>query len=61
MSFHSNVNSQTYLVKSFEFITSISESSHSVDVEGIFSLTDGGDSLLPLGDVGLLIRPLTVV
>lgn len=50
-----------YLVESFKFITPVSESSHSIDVEGVFSLTDGGDSLLQLGDVGLLIGLLTVV
>lgn len=54
-------NTKMYLVESFKFITPVSESSHSIDVEGVFSLTDGGDSLLQLGDVGLLIGLLTVV
>lgn len=55
------LNSRTYLVESFEFVPPISESSHGVDVEGVFSLTDGGDSLLQPGDVCLLIGPLTVI
>lgn len=50
-----------YLVESFEFITAISESSDSIHVEGVFSLTDGGDPLLQSGDVDLLIGLLTVV
>jgi len=50
-----------YLVKSFELVTAISEGSHGVDVEGVLPLADGGDSLLPPGDVGLLVGPLTVV
>lgn len=45
----------------FEFITSISESSHGIDVEGVFSLADGGESLLQLGDMDLLICLLTVI
>lgn len=55
------INTITYLVESFEFVTPISESSHSIDIEGIFSLTDGGDSFLQPGDVRLLIGFLTVV
>lgn len=48
-------------MKSFELVTAISESPHSVDIEGVFPLTDGGDSLLQPGDVCLLIGFLTVV
>lgn len=48
-------------MESFEFVTAISESSHCVDVEGVLSLTDGGDSLLQPGDVSLLVGLLTVV
>ena len=51
----------TYLVKSFEFITPIPESSDGVNVKGVFSLTDGGDALLQPGDVRLLIGLPTVV
>jgi len=48
-------------VESFEFVATISESSHGVHVEGVLSLTDGGGALLQLGDVCLLVGPLTVV
>lgn len=48
-------------MESFEFIPPISESSDGVDVEGVFSLADGGDALFQLGDVDLLIRLLTVI
>lgn len=50
-----------YLVQPFEFVSAISESSHSVDIEGVLPLTDGGDSLLQSGDMRLLIGLLTVV
>lgn len=48
-------------MKSFEFVAAISESSDSIDIEGVFSLTDGGNSLLQLGDMRLLIGLLTIV
>ncbi len=48
-------------MESFEFVTPISERSHGVDIEGVLSLTDGGDSLLQPGDVRLLIGLLTVI
>lgn len=48
-------------MESFEFIPSIPESSDRVDIERVFSLTDGGDALFQPGDVGLLIGLLTVV
>lgn len=48
-------------MKSFEFITPISESSHGIHVEGVFSLADGGDALLQLGDMNLLVCLLTVI
>lgn len=54
-------DSKRYLVESFEFITPISESSHGIDVEGVFSLADGGDALLQLGDMDFLICLLTVI
>lgn len=50
-----------YLVQSFKLVPAVSESSHSVDVEGVLSLTDGGDPLLQPGDANLLIGLLTVV
>lgn len=52
---------ETYLMEPFEFITSVSESSHSVNIEGILSLADGGDSLLQLCDMYLLVGPFTIV
>lgn len=48
-------------MQSFKFIPAVSESSHSVNVEGVLSLADGGDPLLEPGDVNLLIGLLTVV
>lgn len=48
-------------MKSFEFITAISESSYSIHIEGVLPLTDGGNSLLQLGDVCLFIGLLTIV
>lgn len=48
-------------MESFKFVTPVSESSNSIDVERVFSLTDGGDSLFQPGDVGLLVGLLTVV
>lgn len=54
-------DSKRYLVEPFEFITPISESSHGIDVEGVFPLADGGDALLQLGDMDLLICLLTVI
>lgn len=50
-----------YLVESFEFVSSVSESSYSVNIEGVFSLTYGGDSFFQLGDVSLLVCLLAVV
>lgn len=48
-------------MESFELIAPISERSDGVDVEGVFSLADGGDPLLQLGDVGLLVGLFTVI
>lgn len=55
------VATKQYLVESFEFITPISEGSHCINVEGVFSLTDGGDSLLQFGNVYLFIGLPTVI
>lgn len=48
-------------MKSFEFVPTVPERSHSVDVEGVLSLADGGDSLLQPGEMNLLVGPATVV
>lgn len=48
-------------MKSFKFISTVPESSDGVDVEGVLSLADGGDSLLQPGVMNLLVGPPTVV
>lgn len=48
-------------MESFKFVAAVSESSHSIDIEGVFSLADGGDALLQPGDVDLLVGFLAVV
>lgn len=48
-------------MESFKFISPISESSDCVHIEGVLSLTDGGDAFLQPGDVNLLVGLLTVV
>lgn len=48
-------------MQSFKLVPAVSESSHSVNVEGVLSLADSGDPLLKPGDVNLFIGLLTVV
>lgn len=44
-----------------ELVAAVPESSHCVHIERVLSLADGGDSLLHLGDVDLLVRLAAVI
>ena len=51
----------TSLHQSLEFISSVSESSHSVHIEGVFSLTNSGYSVLLTSHFGLFVSFPTVI
>lgn len=48
-------------MQSLKLVAAVSEGSHSVHVEGVLPLADGGDPLLQLGLADLLIGPPAVV
>lgn len=50
-----------YLVQPLELISAVPERSHRVHIERVFSLADGGDSLLHLGDMDLLVCLAAVI
>jgi hypothetical protein len=42
-------------VQPFELVAPVPEGTHRVHIEGVFSLADGGEALLHLGDMDLLV------
>jgi len=54
-------DSAQYLVQPLELIAAVPESSHRVHIERVLSLADGGDPLLHLGDMDLLVGFATVI
>lgn len=52
---------QTHLVESFELVAPVPEGAHGVHVERVLPLADGGEALLHLGHVDLLVRLPAVI
>lgn len=48
-------------METFELIAPVPEGAHRVHVEGVLPLADGGEALLHLGHVDLLVRLSAVI